>query len=88
MPARSSHLLQPLDVVVFGPFKGQLQTEVHRAARLYKVIDMFAVVKCITRAYRKAVMFSNVRSGFYKTGTWESTTLRATMKPLSGLLNV
>ena len=44
MPAHSSHRLQPLDVGVFGPFKSELQREIHTAARVHKVIDMFCAV--------------------------------------------
>lgn len=41
LPAHTSHVLQPLDVKVFGPFKRYVQKQIHKFARLKGVLDEF-----------------------------------------------
>lgn len=43
-PAHTSHVLQPLDVTVFGPYKIYLEEELHRAARVSSKLNAFTVL--------------------------------------------
>ena len=64
LPPHTSHLLQPLDIAVFGPLKTQLSNEQCRyvstgVARLEK----WEWADCYLKARRKAITDHNIKSG-------------------------
>ena len=71
LPSHSSHRLQPLDVTVFNSYKSFLQAFLHSAARVKSVLNAFNLASLITHAYDKSMTISNIRSGFFKCGTWD-----------------
>jgi len=66
LPAHTSHVLQPLDVSVYSPFKSFLQCEIHARARTSRVLDAFDVAEIISVAYSEAFTVGNIRSGFFE----------------------
>ena len=72
LPAHTSHVLQPLDVFVFGDFKSYVQREVHSRAMRAKVLNAFDVADVLKLALSDAVTASNVISGFKRCGIWDS----------------
>ena len=71
LPAHTSHILQPLDVTVFGPFKSYIQKQVHSRAMRTHALDAFDVGDVLKFALSDAVTASNVVSGFKKCGIWD-----------------
>ena len=70
LPPHTSHLTQPLELGVFGPFKCQYYKECH--AYLQKnpgvSITKYEVAKLTARSYLKAVCPEKVMSAFRKSG--------------------
>ena len=85
LPAHTSHILYPLDVTVFGPFKSFLQREVHIRAMTKTVLEAFDVADIIRFALSDALTMSNICSGFQKCGVWDSITRIASLEPLGEL---
>ncbi|KAF4435476.1 hypothetical protein F53441_13499 [Fusarium austroafricanum] len=84
LPAHSSHVLQPLDVAIFGPLK-----------RLYRryISDLAAVADCSTigkisflrnyyKARLEAISKNNIRAGFRATGLWPVNMTKPLMNPM------
>ena len=72
IPAHTSHVLQPLDVSVHGPFKSYMQREVNTRAILKRVLDVFDVREILKHALSAAVTPGNVISCFKKCGIWNA----------------
>lgn len=85
IPAHTSHVLQPLDVSAYGPFKSYIQREVNNRAMGKRVLNVFDVsdilqnIRHVTApdtayfmnyAVSDAVTAGNVISGFKKYGIW------------------
>lgn len=70
LPARSSHVMQPLDVTVFGPLKTYYHQETAAFASLpaSSPIDKQRFLRAYEVAREKAFSEKNVRSGFKATG--------------------
>jgi hypothetical protein len=70
LPAHSSHILQPLDVAVFGPFKKFYFSECasYMKQNMGKVVTRYEIAQLASRAYLKAMTPWNIVSGFRKTG--------------------
>ena len=69
-PSHTSHVLQPLDVSVFGPFKSRVQAQLHKLSRHTRCIDVFGASMCLTTAYNASVTYINILHGFKRTGLW------------------
>ena len=67
-PSHTSHVLQPLDVSVFGPFKSRVQAELHKLSRHTRCIDVFDASMYLTTAYNASVTYGNIVHGFERTG--------------------
>uniref|UniRef100_A0A1B0DBM8 Uncharacterized protein n=1 Tax=Phlebotomus papatasi TaxID=29031 RepID=A0A1B0DBM8_PHLPP len=69
-PPHTTHRCQPLDVAIFGPFKGRCKTEFNKwiAANPGKRITLHNVVKISAKAFSNSFSMSNIISGFLKTG--------------------
>ena len=85
LPAHTSHVLQPLDVTVFGPFNSYIQKEVHSRAMRTQVLDAFDVADVLKFALSDAVTASNVVSGFKKCGIWDLQSRGTCIEELEGL---
>lgn len=85
LPAHTSHVLQPLDLTVFGPYKSYLEEELHRVARISTKLNAFSVAVCIWNAYCKAFVPGNIRSGFVKCGVWNMDSMQADVTALEYL---
>ena len=69
-PANLTHIMQPLDLTVFGPLKLYLQQEIK--SRGFEVhnstIKRYEICALIAPGYAKAVSPANIISGFKKAG--------------------
>ena len=72
IPAHTSHVLQPLDVSVYGTFKSYIQREVNNRTMVKRVLDVFDVADIFKFAMSGAVTARNVISGFMKCGIWNA----------------
>jgi hypothetical protein len=72
LPAHSSHLLQPLDVAIFGPFKKHYYSECAQflSRHMGQNITKYNICALACRAYLKALTPANIQSGFRKTGIY------------------
>ena len=74
LPAHTSHVLQPLDVGVFGPLKEAFRNVLsHRSVTSVKSNtrnDIFTVCDLLTKAYFSAVNAQNIIGGFAGSGMW------------------
>jgi hypothetical protein len=69
LPPHSSHLLQPLDVTVFGPLKQAYSAEIMDLIRLgVNHVDKTEFLTSFVKARHKAFTASNIQSGFKATG--------------------
>lgn len=70
LPPHTSHLLQPLDVGVFGPFKRYYHSEcsLFMKKHIGRVITRYDMCGLAGQAYLKAMSPSNIQSAFKKTG--------------------
>ena len=69
MPQHCSHILQPLDITVFSPFKRALAAETDAISRLDAGrIQRVEWTEMFIRARAKAVTTSNISSGWRATG--------------------
>ena len=69
-PPHSSHVLQPLDVSVFGPLKNAYNVRVQTYLRQHpgQVVNRYAMTSLICKSYLDATKPSNIISAFRKTG--------------------
>ena len=72
LPAHTSHVLQPLDVSVFGPFKAFYNKECafYMKRNLGQTVDKYCMGRIASNAYLKAMTPMNIISGFRKTGCY------------------
>ena len=70
LPAHTSHLLQPLDVAIFGPFKSFYYSECALFMRqnIGQTITRYDMCELACKAYLKALTPVNIQAGFRKTG--------------------
>lgn len=72
LPAHTSHLLQPLDVGIFGPFKrfyyGECASFMYK--NMGKTITKYEMTEIACTAYLKAMSPSNIISSFNKSGIY------------------
>ena len=72
LPPHRSHLLQPLDVGVFGPFKKYYHSECSLFLRqnIGRVITRYDMSAIACKAYLKATTSQNILEVFKKTGIY------------------
>ena len=85
LPSHSSHVLQPLDVTVFSPFKSVIQSELHSVSRHTRCIDVFTAASVIKAAYNSAITSRNIVRGFGATGLWVREARGPSLSPLTKL---
>jgi len=72
LPAHTSHILQPLDVAIFGPFKGHYYREcaafMHR--HMGRSVTKYDMAEIACTAYLHAMSPLNIVSAFRKTGIY------------------
>ena len=70
LPAHSSHILQPLDVSIFGPFKNYYYSECSRFMQrnMGRTITKYEICTLACKAYLKAMTPLSIQNGFRKTG--------------------
>ena len=69
LPAHTSHLLQPLDVAIFGPLGHFYNAEIDKISKAGgKVIDKIQFLQCLKIARRQACTLHNVQSAWAKAG--------------------
>ena len=83
LPPHSSHLLQPLDVSVFSPFKKSLNTEMHKYIHENPlcVVTRQQLPRLICTSYSSSMTVSNIMAGFRKTGIFPFDPTVAKPKP-------
>jgi hypothetical protein len=71
LPPHSSHVLQPLDLAIYGPFKLALRDEAYAyELETGQPVDKDAALLVIGRAYEKAFTPSNILEAFRRAGIW------------------
>ena len=72
LPPHTSHLLQPLDVAVFGPLKTFYNSECSLFMRrnIGQTINRFNTCDIACKAYSKAMTPTNIQAAFRKTGIY------------------
>ncbi|CCT63413.1 related to transposase [Fusarium fujikuroi IMI 58289] len=84
LPAHASHVLQPLDVAVFGPLKRAYRhllldlTSVSDDSHVGKITFLYTYDK----ARREAITKSNAIAGFKATGLWPVNLAKVLMNPM------
>ena len=70
LPAYTSHILQPLDVAIFGPFKSYYYTEcaIYMQRHMGQKVISYDMAKIASKAFLKAMTPLNIQSAFRKTG--------------------
>ena len=70
LPPHCSHRLQPLDVSVFGPFKGFYKVALNNWIINHpgRTASIYNIPKFSKEAYEKALTIKNISAGFRKTG--------------------
>ena len=70
LPPHSSHVTQPLDVGVFGPFKSMYYTECQNYLKKHPGINIskYQIAELTSKPYLKAVSAENLISAFRRTG--------------------
>ncbi|XP_053380044.1 jerky protein homolog-like [Mercenaria mercenaria] len=70
LPAHTSHVLQPLDVAIFGPFKTYYYQEcaTFMQRNMGQSVTRYDMAKLACRAYLKAMSPVNIQAAFRKTG--------------------
>ena len=69
-PPHTSHLLQPLDKSIFGPFKKFYFTAADNwmSSNPGKTITIYDISKLVSNAFRNAMIPNNIVAGFLATG--------------------
>lgn len=72
LPAHTSGKTQPLDVVMFSPFKKALNESISLCSTVGKIdiFDVFDFCRMLSYAYRKAFTEANIVQAFKKSGLW------------------
>ena len=72
LPSHTSHVLQPLDLSVFGPLKTYYRQEINCAGLIADSAPVLKAqfISCYVKAYAKAFRSSNIKSGFSATGIY------------------
>ena len=71
LPPHSSHVLQPLNLAIYGPFKLALRDEAYTyEMEMGQPVDKDAALLVIGRAYKKAFSKGNILSAFRRAGIW------------------
>lgn len=70
LPPHTSHLTQPLDVAVFGPFKRMYSLSCHSYMQQNPglTISKYSVAELTAKPYNKALSTENLQAAFRKTG--------------------
>lgn len=80
-PSHLFHVLQRLDVSIFGTFKSHLERNLHAACRHVAVLDAFVIAYILRSSYEKIHTSSNVRSGLYRSDVCDENICRAFVDP-------
>lgn len=72
LPAHTSHILQPLDVGIFAPFKGYYYREcaVFMRENMGRSITKYEMTEIACKAYLRAMNPANIVAAFKKTGIY------------------
>ncbi|XP_034828899.1 uncharacterized protein [Maniola hyperantus] len=72
LPPHTSHKLQPLDVSVFGPFKGKLKIAFNdwHIQNVGKTLTIYNIAELSKLAYLESFTPKNIIGGFSKPGIW------------------
>ena len=70
LPEHMSHILQPLDVAMFGPFKNYYHSacSTFMAENIGQIITRYDICQIACKAYTRAMSHANIQSSFRKTG--------------------
>ena len=70
LPPHTSHLLQPLDVGIYGPFKYYYHAEcsMYMKKNMREVVTRYNMCEIGCKAYLKAMTPMNIQTAFRKTG--------------------
>jgi hypothetical protein len=67
LPAHTSHILQPMDVGIYGPFQRMYNAECHKFTRQSScTVTRYDVCEVASKVYIKALSAENLHSAFKK----------------------
>jgi len=71
-PSHTTHRLQPLDVIVFGPFKNYFRVEQTSwvAKNLGLEVKRFELDDLTSKEFKRALTPSNIKARFRRTSIW------------------
>ena len=72
LPAHTSHVLQPLDLLVFSPLKHSYRKYLNQLNNWSEstVLGKMAMVQCVQKARHDALTSQNIKAGWKATGLW------------------
>ena len=83
LPSHGSHMLQSLDVSVFGPFKKYFNSEINHYLHNHpkSIITRQQLPNLPSSAYRSSMTITNIMAGFGKTGIFSFNPDIGTVQP-------
>jgi 4-hydroxybenzoate polyprenyltransferase len=84
LPAHTSHVLQPLDVAVFGPLKNAYRRFISDLATIAdsSQIGKISFLYNYHKARKEAITKNNIYAGFKAAGLWPLNVAKALMNPM------
>ncbi|KAJ3566248.1 hypothetical protein NPX13_g7210 [Xylaria arbuscula] len=84
LPPHASHVLQPLDMAIFGPLKHAYRKRLDRLAQMddSTISGKRTFLSCYREARNEALTVSNIRAGWRGSGLWPVAVSRPLMNPL------
>lgn len=72
LPPHTSHVLQPLDLAVFGPLKGAYRKKISHYSSLTdsSIVGKQNLLICLAAARKEAITAHNIKSGWRASGLW------------------
>lgn len=84
LPPHASHVLQPLDVAVFGPLKRAYRRHIEELNGIADTTPLgkISFLRCYHKARQEAITKENIRSGWKASGLWPVNLSRPLLNPM------
>ncbi|KAL2116265.1 hypothetical protein VTJ04DRAFT_8432 [Mycothermus thermophilus] len=83
LPPHTSHVLQPLDLAVFGPLKGAYRKKIshYSSPTDSSIVGKQNLLICLAAARKEAITAHNIKSGWRASGLWPVCLYAVSHKP-------